>query len=66
MHNLIEYCVVYLMTLGSLWQYYRDQPALEDNKNIIDFPGNSNNIDLFKFKQWYKRCWNNGYIKISK
>ena len=28
-HNLIEYGDIYLKTSTSLWQYYRDEPALE-------------------------------------
>ena len=28
MYNLIEYSDAYLMTSGSLWQYYRDEPTL--------------------------------------
>ena len=34
-----------------MWQYYRDEPALENNVNIIDFPEDNNNSVLFKFKQ---------------
>ena len=53
MYNLIEYSDVYSKTSGSLWQYYRDEPALDNNNNnnIIDFPVNDNNSILFKFKQ---------------
>ena len=38
------------MTSGSLWQYYKDEPALHNNNNIIDSPANNNSIS-FKFKQ---------------
>ena len=31
MYNLIEQSDIYSQTLGSLWQYYRDEPTLEDN-----------------------------------
>ena len=34
----------------NLWQYYRDEPALQNN-NIVDFPINNNNSISFKFKQ---------------
>ena len=51
MYNLIEYSNTYLQTSGSLWQYYRDEPALDGNDNIIDFPANNNDSNLFKFKQ---------------
>ena len=49
-YNLIEYSDVYSKTSGSLWQYYRDEPALGNN-NIIDFLANNNNTISFKFKQ---------------
>ena len=32
-------------------QYYRDEPALDANGDIIDFPANNNNSALFRFKQ---------------
>ena len=35
-YNLIEYNN-YLETSGSLWQYYRDEPALDNNGNITIF-----------------------------
>ena len=37
MYNLIEYSDAHSKTSGSLWQYYRDEPALDNNGNIIDF-----------------------------
>ena len=51
MHNLIEYSNAYSTTSGSLWQYKRDEPALDNNNNIIDFPANNNNSISFKVKQ---------------
>ena len=51
MHSLIEYSNAYSKTSGSLWQYYRDEPALHNNWNIIDFPDDNNNSASFKFKQ---------------
>ena len=51
MYNLTEYSNVYSKTSGSLLQYYRDEPALDNDKNIIDFSRGSNNIMLFKLKQ---------------
>ena len=50
MYNLIEYSGNYLKTSGSLWQYYKDESALNNAGNIIDFP-NDNNSASFKFKQ---------------
>ena len=40
-----------LKTSGSLWQNYSDEPALDANDNIIDFPADNNNSISFKFKQ---------------
>ena len=37
MYNLIECSDAYSKTSGSLWQYYRDEPALDNNVNITDF-----------------------------
>ena len=51
MYNLIEYSDAYLKTSGSSWQYYRNEPALNANDDIIDFPANNNNSASFKFKQ---------------
>ena len=45
MYNLIEYSYAYLKTSGSLWQYYRAEPALDNNNNITDF--SANKIILF-------------------
>ena len=51
MYNLIEYSDAYLKTSGGLWQYYRDELALDTNDNFIHFPDKSNNSNSFKFKQ---------------
>ena len=49
MYNLIEYRNNnYSKTSRSLWQYYRDEPALNDAVALGNFPGNS---PSFKFKQ---------------
>ena len=37
MYDLIEYSDAFSKTSGSLWQYYRDEPFLDANVNIIDF-----------------------------
>ena len=47
LYSLIEYSDNYSKTSGSLWQYYRDEPALDNNGNIVNFP--SDNAS-FKFK----------------
>ena len=38
MYDLIEYSDAYLKTSGI--QYYRHEPALDNNGSIIDFPDN--------------------------
>ena len=50
MYNLIEYCNDYWKTSRSLWQYYRDEPFLDDNGDIFGFPADNNNSASFKFK----------------
>ena len=62
MYNLIEYKDAYSKTLGSLWQYYREEPALDSNGNNIDFPAN-NNSNSFKFKQQITGQTRNGGTK---
>ena len=48
MYNLIEYSD--LNASGSLWQYYRDEPAAKNNGEIIGSP-TVNNSASSKFKQ---------------
>ena len=48
MYNLIEYNDNYSKPSGSLWQYCKDIPAV-NNGNIADFNG-TNAIDSFNFK----------------
>ena len=47
--NLIEYSDKYSKRSASLWQYYRDQLILDNNDNIVNFPGNSASF-MFKIK----------------
>ena len=49
MYNLIVYVNNYLKTSGSLWQYYRDELAL-NNGAIVNFHA-TNNSASFTFKQ---------------
>ena len=43
-----------------LWQYYRDEPFLDANGAIVDFPVDNNNSASFKFKTRIAgRIWNN-------
>ena len=47
-NNLIEYSDNYAKTSGSLWQYFLDKPALNNNA-IVDF-ADGNLTDSFNFK----------------
>ena len=60
MYNLIEYSDNYAKLSGSLWQYYKDIPALNANDEIIIF-ADGNLTDLFNFKlKITGRTGNNG------
>ena len=50
MYNLTEYSNNYSKTSESLWKYYRDESALDNNVAIIDFPADNDNSALFKLK----------------
>ena len=49
MYNLIEYSDNYSKTSGSLWQYCKYIPAIDDNGAIVDFNG-VNATDSINFK----------------
>ena len=49
MYNLIEYSDNYSKTSGSLWQYCKEIPAVNNAGNIVDFDG-ANATDSFNFK----------------
>ena len=49
MYNLIEYSDNYSKTSGSLWQYCKDIPAVNNNDDIVEFNG-ANATDSFNFK----------------
>ena len=50
MYNLTEYSDNYSKTSGSLWQYYKDIPAVNNNNNgIVDF-NEANTTDSFNHK----------------
>ena len=48
-YNLIEYSDNYSKTYGSLWQYCKEIPAIDDDWDIVDFNG-PNATDSFNFK----------------
>ena len=50
MYNLIEYSDNCSKTSGSLWQYCKDVPAVNNNGNIADFNG-ANATDSFNSKE---------------
>ena len=49
MYNLIEYSDNHSEKSGSLWQYCKDIPAVDNNNAIVNF-ANNNLTDSFKFK----------------
>ena len=62
MYNLIEYSDNYSKTSGSLWQYCKEIPAVDDDGDITNFDG-TNETDSFKFKTKINgQTGNNGRI----
>ena len=49
MCNLVEYSDNYSETSGSLWQYCKETPAVNNNGNTVDFNG-ANATDSFNFE----------------
>ena len=49
-YSLIEHSDNYLKTSGSLWQYHKDDPDLNIDGVIIDFPNDTDSVS-FKSKQ---------------
>ena len=49
MHNSIEYSGNYSKACGSLWQYCKDIPAVNDNVAIVDFGADV--TDWFNIKE---------------
>ena len=50
MYNLIEYSDNYSKTFGSLRQYCKDVPAVDNNNNTITNFAENNLTDSFNFK----------------
>ena len=50
-YNLIEHSNAFSKISWSFWQYYRNEPALDNNNNIVDFPAKNNNSTSLKFKE---------------
>ena len=65
MYNLIEYNDNYSKTSGSLWQYCKDIPAVNNAGNIVDFTA-TDTTDSFKFKTKITgQTNNNGRIDVE-
>ena len=58
MYNLIEYSDNYSKTSGSLSQYCKDIPAVDDDDGIVDFNG-ANVADSFNFRSKIEDRTNN-------
>ena len=61
MYNLIEHSDNFSKTSGSLWQYCKEIPAIDDNGTIADF-NEANPTDLFNFKTKITGQTNNNEI----
>ena len=51
MYNLVEYSDNYSKTCGILWQYCRDEPALDDDGTITGLTEDNSDTNLFAIKQ---------------
>ena len=49
MYKLMEYSDNHSKTSGSLWQYFKDIPAVDNNSDIVEFNG-ANYTDSINFK----------------
>ena len=49
MYNLMKYSNNYSKTSGSLWQYWKDIPAVNNYGNVVNFNGD-NATDSFNSK----------------
>ena len=54
-YKLIEYSDNYWKTSGSLWHYYRDEPFIDNNDNIIDAPDDTNSAHSIINKKYQVR-----------
>ena len=58
MYNLLEYSDNYLKISRILWQYCRNEPAVNDNGGIIDFTADNSETDSSKIKKTSKKAKN--------
>ena len=63
MYNLVVSSDAYSKEPESLWQYYRDEPALDNNNNISYFSADNSNSIQFKLKQQITVQTGNGRTK---
>ena len=62
MYKLMEYSDNHSKTSGSLWQYFKDIPAVDNNSDIVEFNG-ANYTDSINFKASITdQSGNNGII----
>ena len=65
MYNLLDYSDICSKTSGSLWQYSKEIPAVNNVGNIVDFDG-ANAIDSFNLKKKITGKTNNdGIINVE-
>ena len=60
MYNLIEYSDNYSKTSGSLWQYYRYEPFINNNGVIIDVPDDFDNASFISKQKITGQIGGNG------
>ena len=66
MYNLIEHSDNFSKTSGSLWQYCKEIPAIDDNGTIIVSFNGVNATDSFNFKtKIIGHTNNNGIINVE-
>ena len=63
MYSLMKYTDDYSKISGSLWQYYRNGPVLENNNDITNFHADNRNSTSFEFKEQITGYTRNGGIK---
>ena len=51
MYTLIEYSDIYSKTFGSLWQYFKDVPVVNNNGDVLEFNG-ANATDSLDWPVW--------------
>ena len=65
MYNLIEHSDNHSKSSGSLWQYCKEIPAIDNNGAIVNFDG-ANTTDSFNFKTKVTcQTNNNGIINVE-